>query len=113
MSEGLRGDRTKGSEGGKGEREREREKERERFSIVETHGLSLTETMHDQIGHPCTHRKCLLNISLPAQQAGWKDIIRLGKHSQAGPDHHIGKGTPILQVVYSIVLLCEALVLQS
>ena len=58
----------RGREGQK-EKGREGERERERFSIVETHGLSLTETRHDQIGHPCTHHKCLLNISLPAQQA--------------------------------------------
>ena len=55
--------------GREGQKEKGREGERERFSIVETHGLSLTETRHDQIGHPCTHHKCLLNISLPVQQA--------------------------------------------
>ena len=48
-----------------GEEEVRGETETERFIIVETHVLSLTETRHDQIGHPCTHRKCLLIISLP------------------------------------------------
>ena len=42
-----------------------------------------------------------------------KDIIRLGRHSQAGSDPHIGESTPTLQVVFPLSYLCEAVVLQS
>ena len=42
-----------------------------------------------------------------------KDIIRLGRHSQAGSDPHLGESTSMLQVVIPLSYLCEAVVLKS
>ena len=53
------------------------------------------------------------NDTINGKHSQVKDIIRLGRHSQAGPDPHIGEDTPTLQVVIPLSHLCEAVIFQS
>ena len=61
----------------------------------------------------CFHSSYTNGTIKDSKHSQVKDIVRLGRHSQAWFDPHIGEDTPTLQVVIPLSYLCEALVLQS
>ena len=61
----------------------------------------------------CFHSSCTNGTIKDSKHGQVKDIIRLGRHSQAGSDPHIGEDTPTLQVVIPLSYLCETVVFQS
>ena len=53
------------------------------------------------------------NDTINSKHSQVKDIIRLGRHSEAGSDPHIEEDTPTLQVGIFLSYLYEAVIFQS